>query len=268
MLKKIFNSIRNSANASATSPTNWVLLVRSEGSDVTEFVDIRQNGCAVWQARGAPYTLGERDLKEFPNAEDAEGFLNHTVAENQARGLELVHRGCSIPGNLDFGMLEQVVYDGAREAYQQICAEHEAEFISGFSLFTDFDGMTIAAAAMAETSFSDIDEEEDYYRTNPSEWPYRTDAGLLLAYRIIVVAACEHSAIPFEAEIKGYFEQFCDACIRALERLDRDGFFTSVDRREDFLLLFGVSDGGPTKAAVERLNPESVYRRYAHCFDE
>jgi len=269
MLNKIKSMFGGNARAGAASSTDWALLVRSEGSDAIEFIEIRQNACAAWSARGAPYTLGTKELKEFPNAAEAEAFVRQAIVENQSQGFALVHNGRSIPGNFDFELFEETIYNGAREAYQRICTEHPEEVISGFALFTDFDGMTICPAAMSETSFADInDEEEDYYRTNPSEWPYSTDAGLLLAYRIIVVAAYEHCTIPFETEIPGYFDQFSEACIGALERLDSDGLFGGAVRREDFLLLFGVSDGGPTKAVVKRLNPEGVYQRYAYCFDE
>lgn len=268
MLNKILRNFGESAGTGAPSPTNWALLVRTEGSDATEFVEVRQNACAVWTARGAPYTSGEKHLRQFPNAEDAEAWLREVIAENEAQGLEIAHVGRSIPGQLYFELLEKSVYVGAREAYQTICAEHREEVISGFSLFTDFDGMTICPAAMSEISFADIEDEEDYYRTNPVEWPYITDAGLLLAYRIIVVAAYEYSAIPFETEIPEYFKRFSEACSRALEKLDSEGLFGSGIRREGFLLLFGVSDGGPTKASVKRLNPAGVYQRYAHCFDD
>jgi Domain of unknown function (DUF4303) len=264
MLKKILSAF----GMSATSPTNWVLLVRSAGSDATEFLEIRQNASTIWTARGAPYNSGEKQLREFQTLEEAEAFFRQAISENQAQGLNLVHSGRSIPGKLDFELLEEAVHDGAREAYQLICSEHHEEIISGFSLFTDFDGMTICPAAMSQASFADIDDEKDYYLTNPCEWPYSNDAGLLLAYRIIVVAAYEHHDIPFEIEIPGYFEQFSETRIRALERLDNSGLFGSGIYRERFLLLFGVSDGGPTKAAVKRLNPASVYQRYEHCFDD
>jgi len=255
----------------AVNPTNWVVLVRSEGTSATGFIEIRQNGSAVWTARGAPYTPGEQKLTEFQTMEKAEAFVRQAIADSEAEGFRVLHSASSVPGTLDFDLLEDAIHDGAREAYRAMCDEHPQEILTGFALFTDFDGMTLCPAAMAEKSFDDLDasdEELDYYRTNPSEWPYTSDAGLLLAYRIILVAAFENDAIPFETEIPDYFERFSETCVRALERLDRSSLFGSGADRENFLLLFGVSDGGPTKAAVERLNPDTVYQRYARCFDD
>lgn len=268
MLSGLQSIFRKSVRAGAATPTNWALLVRSEGPDATEFIEIRQNARAVWSARGKPYTLGQKELREFQNTVEAEAFIRQAIAENQARGLTLLHSGRSIPGELDFDLLEEAIYDGARQAYQRICDDHPEEIISGFALFTDFDGMTICPAGMAESSFDDVEDEEEFYRSNPSEWPYMPYVGLLLAYRMIVVAAYEHHAIPFETEVPGYFDQFFETCIKALERLDGDGVFGQGAGRENFLLLFGLSDGGPTKATLKRLNPEGVYQRYAHCFDE
>lgn len=267
MLGKIRSILSRYLPIRADDPTNWALLVRSNDPDRTHFIETRQNACTVWSARGEPFTMGEAELAEFQSNTEAEAFFNRTVSDNQAQGFALLHRGQAIPGSLDFGLLEDAIYRGARQSYQTICEEHRDEKIVGFALFTDFDGMTIASAAMAEGTFHDAIEEADYYRTNPSEWPYTADTGLLLAYRIALLGSYGHDEIPFEREIPNYFRRFSECCIRALERLDSDGLFGLGVGREDFLLLFGVSDGGPTRATVRRLNPDAVYRRYEHCFD-
>lgn len=267
MLGKIRSILSRYLPVRAGSLTNWVVLVRSNDPDRVEFIEIRQNACTVWSARGEAFTTGEAELAEFQSSTEAETFFNRAVSDNQAQGFALLHRGQAIPGSLDVGLLEDAIYRGAREAYQTISEEHRDEKIVGFALFTDFDGMTIASAAMAEMTFHDAVEEADYYRTNPSEWPYAADSGLLLAYRIVLLGSYAHDRIPFEREIPNHFKLFSESCIRALERLDADGVFGSGVGREDFLLLFGVSDGGPTRATVKRLNPDAVYRRYEHCFD-
>lgn len=267
MLGKIRSILARYLPDRAGTPTNWALLIKSNDSDCIEFIEIRQNACTIWSARGAPFTMGETELSEFQSNSEAEHFFNRAVSDNQARGFVLLHRGQAIPGSLDVGLLEDAIYRGARESYQTICEEHRDEKIVGFALFTDFDGMTIASAAMAERTFHDAIEEADYYRTNPSEWPYAADTGLLLAYRIVLLGSYGHDEIPFEREFPHYFEKFSECCIRALQRLDADGLFGLGVDREDFLLLFGVSDGGPTRATVRRLNPPAVYQRYEHCFD-
>lgn len=257
------------AGFDAATQTNWAVLVRSNNSDSTEFIEIRQNGCAVWCARGKAYTSGLKELVEFQSKADAEAFFRQTIADDQAQGFDVLHIGQTGPGKLIFNLLENAIVDGAREAYLQICGAHPEESISGFALFTDFDGMTICPVAMADSTFDGVDEEADYYRASPCEWPYTSyDVGLLLAYRIILVASYEHHEIPFETEVPEYFDQFFEACTRALERLDRDGLFGTGAGRENFLLLIGLSDGGPTKATVKRLNPERLYQRYAHCYDD
>lgn len=267
MLGKIRSILSKYSPVGADSRTNWAVLVGSNELDRTEFVEVRQNACAVWNARGAPFTMGETGLTEFQSAAEAEAFFSQTISDKQAQGFALLHRGQAIPGSLDVSLLEDAIYRGAREAYQTICREHLDEQVVGFALFTDFDGMTIGSAAMAESTFRDAIEEADYYRANPSEWPYAADDGLLLAYRIILVSSYAHIEIPFEREIPKYFSKFSECCVRALERINAEGLFGVGMAREDFLLLFGVSDGGPTRATVRRLNPNAVYQRYEHCFD-
>jgi hypothetical protein len=268
MLSKLRSMFGKRSGVGAASPTNWAVLVRSDGSDPTAFVEIRQNVSAVWTARGEPFTLGQKQLIEFQSPTEAEALFRQTILDDQARGFTILHSGQATSGHCDFKLLEDVIYRGAGEDYQRICMENSSEKIVGFSLITDFDGMTICPAAVAEGTFSDHMDEADEYTANPAEWPYSAHSGLLLAYRMIVIASYEYLEIPFESEVPDYFDQFSECCIRALERLDAEGRFGAGADRKNFLLLFGVSDGGPTRATVRRLNPDSVYQRYAHCFDE
>lgn len=250
--------------------TESIILSRLEADKVSEFYEIRRNNDLVWTAKGKPYTSGETQLHKLVDLQASEVVVKQLIAEAQLEGFAVIFRGCTLPGTFDFGLLEDIVFNGAREAYLAICAAQPNEKVSGFALFTDYDGMTLCPVGMATTSFNDIDdiEEREYYLTNPSEWPYSTDAGLWLAHRLISVAACQNSGIPFEREINDYFEQFFDACTRAIARLDDEHLFGHGPQRDEFLLLFGISDCGPTKSTLRRLNPESVYSRFQHCFDD
>jgi hypothetical protein len=248
------------------TPTNWSLLLRVDGGEMVEFIDIRQNGCSIWGAQGKPYTTGVSGLIEHASNETAEAVCRQTVSNLEAQGFTLLHSETYFPGELDFGILEDAICAGAREAFLTIRDQHPNETINGFALFTDSYGMTIVPAAMTSTCFENVEEDHDYYRTNPSEWPLSTDAGLLVAYQMILIPSYQYQDIPFEAEVPDYVERFFETCTKALERLDQEGLFGEGDSRNNFLLLFGDSDGGPIQATVRRLNPPAVFERYSGCF--
>jgi hypothetical protein len=186
----------------------------------------------------------------------------------QTQSYECVFVGEYQPGEIDFDLLQKTIEDGAKRAFLEICSANNTETITGFALYSDGGGMTICNAAMSNLSFDENDKDFDYYRTNPNEWPFDTDFGMLLAYRMIVVPSYAYHDLPFEPEIPEFVDQFFETVVRALEKLDASQLFGIGPERENFLLLFGDSDGGPLKDHVRRLNPSSVFARYAKCFDD
>ncbi len=248
--------------------THWMLLVASDGHDASDFFEIRRNSKAVWVAGGKPFTTGEQVLKAFTTEGEASDYADGLAAAKQAQGYQIVHQGSYLPGQFDFDVLEDVIAAGARQAFDRICTDHPDQAINGFALYSDGGGMTICSAAMSTSSFDNDDVDADYYRTSFVEWPLSTDAGLLLAYRMILMPSYNWDKIPFEREIPDYVDRFFECCVRALEKLDRDGSFGAGEARANFLLLFGDSDGGPIKSHVKRLNPAAVFERYSDQFDD
>lgn len=247
--------------------THWALFVKANDGDPTEFFEIRRNGSSVWFAQGKPLTMGESDFREFPSEEDALRLWDGLTGEQTKQGFALVYQGEYEPGTFDFKLLQQAIENGARQAFLRLCEEQRYEKITGFALYSDGMGMTICNAAMSANSFDKNDDELDYYLTNPGEWPYATDVGMLLAYRMILFPGFIGNDLPFEREVPNFVEQFYEAVVRALETLDTEQVFGAGEERNAFLLLFGDSDGGPTKYHVRRLNPLPVFERYADSFD-
>lgn len=247
--------------------THWALFVKADDGDPTEFFEIRKNGSSVWFAQGKPLTMGESDFQELPCEEDAFQLWERLTTQRTKYGFALAYQGEYQPGKFDFELLRQTIEDGARQSFLRLCQEQSGQKITGFALYSDGMGMTICNAAMGAKSFDQNDGEADYYRTNPGEWPYATDAGMLLAYRMILFPSFIGDEMPFEREVPNFVDQFYEAAVQALEALDAKQVFGAGEERNEFLLLFGDSDGGPTKSHVRRLNPLPVFKHYADCFD-
>jgi hypothetical protein len=260
--------LASSEKAEPLQPTRWALFVRKERGKEVEFFEIRQNDVSVWIAKGAPFTMGETELATLSSKTEADAFWNQWVEHYQSLSFESIFESEYQPGEFDFDLLQNAIEGGAKRAFLAILEAQKAEPITGFALYSDGGGMTICNAAMSDSSFDENDEDFDYYRTSPNEWPYDTDVGLLLAYRMIVVPSYAYDDLPFEPEMPDFVDQFFETVVRALENLDASGLFGSGVERDKFLLLFGDSDGGPVKDHVRRLNPPAVFSRYAESFDD
>jgi hypothetical protein len=248
--------------------TRWALLIRTESGKDVEFFEIRQNDASIWFAKGLPFTMGESELKTLATKIEADALWLELTEHYKGQSFECVFSGEYQPGELDYDLLQKAIEVGAKRAFLEICATHDAEKITGFALYSDSGGMTICNAAMSNSSFDEDDEDFEYYRTNPNEWPLETDVGLLLAYRMILVPSYEYLEMPFETEVPDFVDRFFETVVRALEKLDASQLFGTGPERENFLLLFGASDGGPIKDHVRRLNPPTVFARFAACFDD
>ncbi len=260
--------VENIPTQTHSEKTHWAFFAKADGGDPLEFFELRRNGASLWQARGRPFTAGEDELREFHSEQEAIKAWDHLTNECAQQGFVCAFEGEYKPGTFDFDLLQKEIENGAREVFSKICKEQTGERITGFALYSDSEGMTICNAAMGERSFDDDDEDIDYFRTNPSEWPYESDTGLLLPYRMILFPSYFSLNIPFELEVPDFVDRFYESTVRALEKLDDENLFGVGEEREKFLLLFGDSDGGPTTSHVRRLNPPSVLARYAGCFDD
>ena len=71
-----------------------------------------------------------------------------------------------------------------------------------------------------------------------------------------------HRELPFDVDFATFRAGVFDACIAALAQLDAEGMFGSGAQREEFVLLFEVSDSEPLEGVMARLNPPAVVARF------
>ena len=71
-----------------------------------------------------------------------------------------------------------------------------------------------------------------------------------------------HRDLPFDVDFTTFHTGVFDACIAALAQLDAEGCFGAGAQRDEFVLLFEVSDSEPVEGALARLNPPAVVARF------
>lgn len=115
-----------------------------------------------------------------------------------------------------------------------------------------------AAGDLALGAPGDLADESDVWCS--AEWPH-TEGGpfLDIAYRMVL--ACHREDLPcgvaFETLHAGLFE----ACIAAMEQLDREGFFGTGAARDAVVLLCQSEGTEDMPGSLERLNTPQVVAR-------
>jgi len=248
------------------------LFHRFEGGVPLQFCEVQVAGERLWRTSGAALTWGEQSETAFAGSEAALAAWHAACGELQAEGWTLVRENMLDTRQFDYALLQTQLQTAVRQALQAMRSAHP-QAINAFALITDEDAMTISAMAnsaeaLAQTVAdygSDGDAvSDDEIMWSPAEWSYGEgahDGGAFFdsAYRLLLQA---HRGPPFEADFETHRAAVFETCIAALEQLDREGCFGSGAEREQFVLLFEVSDNEEVEGAMARLNSVTVQERW------
>ncbi|NVM90365.1 putative DNA-binding WGR domain protein [Variovorax sp. SG517] len=238
----------------------WSLFYRFDNEVPTDFHELRQFGNSLWAANGKVHTMGHSMVAEFANPEAAKEALAQRSNEIEAQGYERVRHGIHDPARIDFPLLTAEIREGARHTFQAIRAAHPDKTIRLFALYSDDGAMTIvhAASDLSLGAPGDMDDESEVWSS--AEWPY-TEGGefLDIAYRMIL--ACHRSDLPCDVEFDVLRAGLFEACIAAMEQLDREGFFGTGEAREEVVLLCQIEGNEDMEGSIGRLNTSRVVGR-------
>ena len=235
--------------------TDWTLLLRGENDIPRTFCSIRRIGTNVFVSHGGVKTGGLGETHSSDTEDAARQHLAQLVEDRLAEGFSVVRSGGCDPKTFDYGALCDDVVEGARRAFEAVRAAHADERIDAYALYSDSGAMTIVCAADSTEARGGVGHERRWYC---QEWPYIDEGGehLEVAYRRILTL---HGG-PHEPP-EGFEGRVFEACMRALERLDREGFFGTGAARARTLVTFESRPGDDPAPVIRRLNPKELYDR-------
>ena len=238
----------------------WSLFYRFDNEVPTDFHELRQFGNSLWTANGKVKSMGHSMVAEFASPQAAKDALVLRGNEIEAQGYKRVRQGIHDPARIDFPLLTTEIREGARRAFEAIRAAHPDETIRLFALGSDDGAMTIvhAASGLALGAPGDMDDESEVWCS--AEWPYAEGGEFLdIAYRMIL--PCHRSDLPCDVEFDVLYAGLFEACIAAMEQLDREGFFGTGDAREEVVLLCQIEGNEDMEGSIGRLNTSRVVSR-------
>lgn len=230
---------------------NWALLYQTQ-DDVVRFFEVRLVGTTVGTRSGRVATRGREGTADCGSPAAAQTAFAEKVEEIQRAGGTLARLGIMKEGEISKSLLLEEVREGARAAFDEIREAHPNEQMVHFALYTDELAMTLGAVADSERSFAEAGATGQRC-WNCEEWEYYGgDAGLDIAYRIILAQHVGEASGSFQSTL---FE----TCIRALADLQKQGSLTGG--ADEMLVLFAV-EGQVDEDALRRLNSERTYQRF------
>ena len=240
-------------------PNNYCLFYTFDGDQPACFREARVFGMTVWTAAGAAMTWGEETRKDYASEAQAHAaWLAHGRAA-QADGYTLARAMLIDPTDFDFALLQTLVAHAARLAVDAVRRTHPDQRIDAFALVSDDSAMTIGCMANSREALAASEYGEEML-WNPAEWAFDEGGAYFdSAYRLLLQA---HRNLPFDVDFDSFRSGVFDACIAALAQLDAEGVFGAGAQREEFVLLFEVSESEPVEGAMARLNPLAVVARF------
>lgn len=239
----------------------WSLFYRFDDNEVpTHFHELRQFGSSLWAANGRAKTMGHSTVTEFASPQAAKDALEQRGSEIEAQAYRLVRQGTHDPARIDFPLLTTEIREGARRAFQAIREAHPDETIRLFSLGSDDSAMTIvhAAGSLALGAPGDMADESEVWCS--AEWPHSEGGEFLdIAYRMIL--QCHRTDLPGEVDFDVLYAGVFEACIAAMEQLDRERFFGTGDAREEVVLLCQSEGTEDMEGSIGRLNTPRMVAR-------
>ena len=239
--------------------SNYSLFYTFDGDLPARFQEARVFGTTVWTAAGAAMTWGEETRTQYASVAEAHAaYLAHCRAA-LADGHTLARESDIDPAVFDFALLHTLVADAARRAVAAVRRAHPDQHIDAFALVSDDSAMTIGCMANSREALAASEYGEEML-WNPAEWAF-DDGGAYFdsACRLLLQA---HRELPFDVDFDTFRSGVFDACIAALAQLDAEGVFGAGAQREEFVLLFEVSDSEPLEGVMARLNPPAVVARF------
>ena len=239
--------------------SNYSLFYTFDGDQAARFREARVFGRTVWTAAGAAMTWGEETRNDYASEAEAHAaWLAHCRAA-LADGHTLARQSVIVPAVFDFALLHTLVADAARRAFDCVRRAHPGQRIDAFALVSDDSAMTIGCMANSREALAASEDGEEML-WNPAEWAFDEGGAYFdSAWRLLLQA---HRELPFDVDFATFRAGVFDACIAALAQLDAEGMFGSGAQREEFVLLFEVSDSEPLEGVMARLNPPAVVARF------
>lgn len=240
---------------------NWVLLYKFKAGLPSEFVEMRVDDKTVTCCTGQAKTWGECEELAFDDVERANTAFRQKLSEMEAAGFLLTREWHYNPASFDFECLAAEIATSARKAFAAIREAHRNEKITAYAVTSDDSVMTIGAVANSAEAFLAVNNDPDIL-WNAAEWSFYEGAEYFdIPYRMLLIRCRdepEHETIPFQEFHAGVVE----ACVRALEELDKEGLFGAGQDRENSIVLFQITDSEYLDDAVKRLNTPDAYRRF------
>lgn len=235
---------------------DWVLFYKLDGDRPTEFHEIRRFGHTVWQASGCPKTFGETHTSTFDSEETVLAAFRAECDNATRNGFTLTHSGAYCQNGLDVPQLRNLIYLGAKRAFETMRTAHPDQTLRLFGLLSDESAMTIVPAANSEEAIKELNDEECIW--NVFAWQFGEGNEYLdPAYRMILPP---HRDIPCDVD-DNFAAAIFESCVHALSRLREEGFFG--EQNDELVVLFQVSDSEVGIELNQQLNTESTYKRYA-----
>lgn len=241
-------------------PDNYSLFYTFDADQPARFQEARVFGTTVWTASGAAMTWGAETRTQYASVAEAQAaYVAHCQAALD-EGYTLARAMLVDPAIFDFALLHTLVADAARRAVDAVRRAHPGQHIDAFALVSDDSAMTIGLAANSREALAASEYGEEML-WNPAEWAFEDGVAYFdSAYRLLLQA---HRDLPFDVDFSTFRTGVFEACIAALAQLDAEGCFGAGAQRDDFVLLFEVSDSEAVEGAMARLNPPAVLARFA-----
>jgi hypothetical protein len=239
--------------------SSYSLFYTFDGDQPARFREARVFGTTVWTAAGAAMTWGEETRKDYASEAEAHAAYVARCQAALADGYSLARASVIDPAAFDFALLQSLVAQAARQAFDCVRRAHPDQHIDAFALVSDDSAMTIGPMANSREALAASEYGEEMLWT-PAEWAFDEGGAYFdSAYRLLLQA---HRGLPFDVAFATFRTGVFDACIAALAQLDTEGCFGAGAQRDQAVLLFEVSDSEPVEGALARLNPPAVVARF------
>lgn len=240
---------------------NWILLYKFKDGLPSEFAELRVNDKTVICCTGQAKTWGECQELSFDDVEGANSAFRQKLFEMEAAGFLLTREWHFNPDSFDCDCLAAEVATAARKALAAVREAHPNEKITAYSVTSDDSVMTIGSVANSAEALLAVNNDPDIL-WNAAEWSFYDGGEYFdIPYRMLLVRCREEraqEAMPSHEFRAGVVE----ACVRALEELDKEGLFGAGSERDNFVVLFQITDSEYLDEAVKRLNTPASYRRF------